>query len=107
MKILIACRDSRFGVAGIRYKSKFMQCSDKVKTRVFTDMLGRKIVVPDPLTRVALLGGPTGQIAYILGARNQLCAVTKSLKSSELVNMMDPTVKEPRRAQEHKRTGQC
>ena len=64
------------------------------KTRVFTDMLGRKITVPDPLTRVALLGGPTGQVAYILGARSQLCAVTKSLKSSELIRMMDPTVKD-------------
>jgi iron complex transport system substrate-binding protein len=62
-------------------------------TRTFTDMLGRKVTVPEPLTRVALLGGPTGQIAYILGARNQLCAVTKSLKASELVNLMDPTVK--------------
>ena len=62
-------------------------------TRTFIDMIGRKVTVPEPLTRVALLGGPTGQVAYILGARSQLCAVTKSLKSSELVNMMDPTVK--------------
>ncbi len=62
------------------------------KTRVVTDMLGRKIAVPEPLTRVALLGGPTGQIAYVLGARSQLCAVTKSLTSSELVKLMDPTV---------------
>ena len=61
---------------------------------MLTDMMGRKVVVPEPLTRVALLGGPTGQVAYILGARNQLCAVTKSLKSSELVRMMDPTVKD-------------
>jgi iron complex transport system substrate-binding protein len=62
-------------------------------TRTFTDMIGRKVTVPEPLTRVALLGGPTGQVAYVLGVRNQLCAVTKSLKSSELVNLMDPTVK--------------
>ncbi len=62
------------------------------KTRIITDMIGRKIEVPEPLTRVALLGGPTGQVAYILGARSQLCAVTKSLKSSELINRMDPTV---------------
>ena len=62
------------------------------KTRTITDMLGRKVVVPDPVTRVALLGGPTGQIAYVLGARDQLCAVTKSLTSSELVRLMDPTV---------------
>ena len=64
------------------------------KTRTITDMLGRKVIVPDPLSRVALLGGPTGQVAYILGARNQLCAITKSLKSSELINTMDPSIKD-------------
>jgi iron complex transport system substrate-binding protein len=64
------------------------------KTRVFVDMIGRRIEIPEPLTRVALLGGPTGQVAYILGARSQLCAVTKALKSSELVNLMDPSVKD-------------
>jgi iron complex transport system substrate-binding protein len=62
--------------------------------RTFTDMLGRKITVPDPLDRVALLGGPTGQIVYILGARSQLCAGTKSIKVSQLVNLMDPTIKD-------------
>lgn len=62
------------------------------KTRTITDMLGRKIDVPDPLTRVALFGGPTGQIAYLLGARNQLCAVTSSIKGSELLRAMDPTI---------------
>lgn len=63
------------------------------KSRVFTDMVGRKVAVPEPLERVALLGGPTGQIAYILGARSQLCAVTKSLKTSTLINLIDPSVK--------------
>ncbi len=62
-------------------------------TRVITDMTGRKIRVPDPLTRVALFGGPTGQIAYILGARDQLCAVTSSLKGSELISSFDPSIK--------------
>ena len=64
------------------------------KTRLITDMLGNKVKVADPLTRVALFGGPTGQIAYILGARDQLCAVTNTLKGSELVLAFDPSVKE-------------
>jgi len=63
------------------------------KTRVIKDMTGRKVRVPVPLTRVALFGGPTGQIAYILGARNQLCAVTSSLKGSELINAFDPSIR--------------
>jgi iron complex transport system substrate-binding protein len=64
------------------------------RTRWIADMIGRRMQVPDPLTRVALFGGPTGQIAYILGARNQLCAVTSTLRSSELVNAFDPTIKD-------------
>jgi len=64
------------------------------KTRWITDMTGNKVQVPDPLTRVALFGGPTGQIAYILGARDQLCAVTNTLKGSELVLAFDPSIKE-------------
>jgi len=60
--------------------------------RMITDMAGRQIKVPDPLTRVALFGGPTGQIAYILGARNQLCAVTSTLRGSDLVLAFDPSI---------------
>ncbi len=69
------------------------QSSTPGATRVITDMSGRRVSVPDPLTRVALFGGPTGQVAYVLGARNQLCAVTVSLKGSELINTFDPTVR--------------
>lgn len=64
------------------------------KTRWITDMYGNKIQVPDPLERVALFGGPTGQIAYLLGARNQLCAVTSSIKGSRLINSFDPSIQE-------------
>jgi iron complex transport system substrate-binding protein len=63
------------------------------QTRILVDMMGNKVEVADPVTRVALLGGPTGQIAYILGARDQLCAVTMTLKASELVLQMDPSIK--------------
>lgn len=64
------------------------------RTRTITDMTGRKVEVSDPLTRVGLLGGPTGQIAYILGARNQLCAITRTLKGSELILAMDPSIQD-------------
>jgi iron complex transport system substrate-binding protein len=61
------------------------------KTRYITDMQGRRVQVADPLERVALFGGPTGQMIYVLGARKQICAVTSSLKGSELVRAFDPT----------------
>jgi iron complex transport system substrate-binding protein len=63
------------------------------KTRIITDMTGKQVKVPDPLDRVALFGGPTGQVAYVLGAQRQLCAVTSSLKGSELIGAFDPSVR--------------
>jgi iron complex transport system substrate-binding protein len=67
--------------------------SETTGTRVITDMKGRQIEIPYPLTRVALFGGPTGQIAYILGARDQVCAVSKALKASEMLNRFDPSLR--------------
>ena len=60
-------------------------------------MVGNEIRVQEPLNRVALFGGPTGQLAYILGARDQLCAVTNTLKGSELLLAFDPSVQKPSR----------
>lgn len=62
-------------------------------SRTIMDMRNRPVVIADPLTRVALLGGPTGQIAYILGVRDTLCAVTNTLKMSRLILEMDPSIK--------------
>lgn len=61
--------------------------------RTITDMKGRTFEVADPLKRIALLGGPTGQIAFILGVQDQLCAVTKTLKMSTLVMHFFPEIK--------------
>jgi iron complex transport system substrate-binding protein len=63
------------------------------KMRAVNDMMGRQVRVPDPLVRVALFGGPTGQIAYVLGAQRQLCAITASLKGSELIGSFDPLIR--------------
>ena len=61
--------------------------------REITDMLGNKVLVPYDLSRVALLGGPTGQVAFILGVQDRLCAVTNTLRMSELACALDPRVK--------------
>ncbi|HNQ63147.1 MAG TPA: ABC transporter substrate-binding protein [Syntrophorhabdaceae bacterium] len=62
--------------------------------RTITDMTGRKVEIPVSLSRVALFGGPTGQIAYILGARKQLCAVTVAIRGSDLILAFDPSIRE-------------
>ncbi|HOP40910.1 MAG TPA: ABC transporter substrate-binding protein [Geobacteraceae bacterium] len=77
-----------FALAMLRTESR----TSSGKTRIITDMVGNKIKVADPLTRIALFGGPTGQLAYILGARDQLCAVTNTLKGSELLLAFDPSI---------------
>jgi iron complex transport system substrate-binding protein len=63
-----------------------------IASRQLTDMIGRSLRVPVPLNRVALFGGPTGQIAIILGVTERLCAVTNTLKMSKLVNEMMPQI---------------
>jgi len=58
-------------------------CSNK-NMRTFVDMKGKKVTIPVDLKRIALFGGPSGQIAYLLGAKDRLCAITKTLRTSSL-----------------------
>jgi iron complex transport system substrate-binding protein len=60
--------------------------------RTIIDMLGNTITVPDPLQRVALFGGPSGQVAYLLGVRDKVCAVSKAMKASDLLAQVDPSM---------------
>lgn len=80
-----------FLMAG-RFVSKKEAPAPEGAYRQLTDMVGRSIQLPDPLRRVALFGGPTGQIAFILGATDQLCAVTNTLKMSKLIREMMPRI---------------
>lgn len=61
--------------------------------REITDMKGNRVKIPENISRVALLGGPSGQIGYILGVQDRLCAVTKTLTASELIGIFDPAMK--------------
>jgi iron complex transport system substrate-binding protein len=62
--------------------------------RTVTDMKGRGFEVANPMKRIALLGGPTGQIAFILGFQDRLCAVTNTLRFSGLVREVCPGIKD-------------
>lgn len=63
-----------------------------LNTRTITDMRNRRVDIADPLERIALLGGPTGQIAFILGVQDKLCAVTNTLRMSTLVREVYPKI---------------
>jgi iron complex transport system substrate-binding protein len=63
-------------------------------SRIITDMKGRSFNVADPIDRIALLGGPTGQVAFILGVQDRLCAVTNTLKMSKLIQEMYPKIQD-------------
>jgi iron complex transport system substrate-binding protein len=60
--------------------------------RTITDLEGNQVAVPEHPKRVALLGGPSGQMAYILGAQDRLCAVTNTLRLSRLAQEIYPNV---------------
>jgi iron complex transport system substrate-binding protein len=88
--VCVACLIFLFSIYTAGQKKK--QAPVQGNTRSITDMKGRTFEVADPLERIALLGGPTGQIAFILGVEDQLCAVTKTLKMSELVKTFFPQI---------------
>lgn len=61
-------------------------------TRTIVDMAGNKVTIPKNIERVAIFGGPIGQVPYILGVENKLCAVSKGHKTSALLAAMDPRI---------------
>lgn len=61
--------------------------------RAVLDLQGNRVVIPETPSRVALFGGPSGQIAYILGAQDTLCAVTNTLRTSRLVLELHPGIR--------------
>ena len=77
---------------GLLFNSNPGSTPDVKNGRTLTDMRNRTFQVADPLERVALLGGPTGQVAFILGVQDQLCAVTNTLKMSQLVREIHPRI---------------
>ncbi len=62
------------------------------QSRTIVDMTGRHVRIPKNLSRVALFGGPSGQIAFILGVQDRLCAVTNTLRLSALAVEMYPAI---------------
>lgn len=61
-------------------------------TRTIVDMAGKTVTIPKNIERVAIFGGPIGQVPYILGVEDKLCAVSKGHQRSELLATMDPRI---------------
>ncbi|MDD4281382.1 MAG: ABC transporter substrate-binding protein [Candidatus Methanofastidiosa archaeon] len=68
--------------------------SDTPETRVIVDMNGREVTLPESIERFALFGGPVGQVAYILGIQDALCACSKGHQKSVILAAMDPHIQE-------------
>lgn len=79
-------------LAGLYFRGDQQTSDPGPGTRVIIDMKGRNVRLADPLQRIALLGGPTGQVAFILGVEERLCAVTNTLRLSQLVREICPAV---------------
>ena len=67
--------------------------AEESKTRIITDMTGREIEIPETIERVAFFGGPIGQVPYILGVQDTIVATSIGSKNSELLNIIDPNLK--------------
>jgi len=62
------------------------------ETRTIVDMAGRTVAIPKNIERVAIFGGPIGQVPHILGVEDKLCAVSKGHQRSDLLAAMDPRI---------------
>lgn len=90
MAALSACgRPAQQSTAGAPQPGR----ADLPPVRTITDMRGNLVQVPEHPKRVALLGGPSGQVAFVLGVQDSLCAVTNTLRLSGLVQEIDPRIK--------------
>jgi len=67
--------------------------SQKTETRVITDMAGRQVEIPVVVERTAFFGGPIGQVPYLLGVEDTVVATSIGSKNSQLLNIMDPDLK--------------
>ena len=65
----------------------------EVETRTITDMAGRQVEIPVTVERTAFFGGPIGQVPYILGVQDTIVATSIGSKNSQLLNIMDPNLK--------------
>ena len=57
-------------------------------------MNGREVTIPAEIERMALFGGPVGQVAYILGVEESLVACSKGHQKSVILKTMDPHIAE-------------
>lgn len=65
----------------------------EAETRTITDMAGRQVEIPITVERTAFFGGPIGQVPYILGVQDTIVATSIGSKNSQLLNIMDPNLK--------------
>lgn len=63
------------------------------ETRTITDMAGNQVEIPKVIERTAFFGGPIGQVPYILGVQDTIVATSIGSKNSQLLNIMDPNLK--------------
>ena len=63
-------------------------------TRTVTDMTGRKVEVPQEVSRVACLPGPTYELVFMLGGKDQIAVVRQDHKEYPLAVLTNPAVKD-------------
>ncbi len=61
------------------------------KTRTIIDNAGRSVTVPEQVKRIACLPGPSYEMVFMLGGKDQICQVRKDHKTAyPLANLTNP-----------------
>ncbi len=64
------------------------------ETRTVADLAGRKVKVPKEVNRVACLPGPTYDLVFMLGGKDQIAVVREDHKEYPLAVLTNPEVKD-------------
>lgn len=69
--------------------------AEEVKANTVTDLLGREINVPEEVTKIAAIAGPTYEMVFMLGAADKIVMVKSGHTDSyPLANLTNPNLKD-------------
>ncbi|THB76286.1 MAG: hypothetical protein D3926_18375 [Desulfobacteraceae bacterium] len=70
------------------------RAADTSKTRIVIDNAGRRVEIPLTVNRIACLPGPSYEMVFMLGGKDQICQVRKDHKRAyPLANLTNPALK--------------
>lgn len=92
--IRIRCNRLFLPVVILLFTAVVFPALNPARARTLVDNAGRTIIVPDTVRRIACLPGPSYEMVFMLGGKDQICQVRKDHKTAyPLANLTNPDLK--------------